>query len=550
MPKRPLRRYTRFLGWIKNDNKGRVMALTTTVKLYDTTLRDGAQTEGISFSATDKVRIAKKLDELGVHYIEAGWPGANPKDIEVFRKLKRARIKSAKIVAFGSTKRPKIKAKNDPNLKALIRAETKVITIFGKSWDLHVKDILKVSADENLDMIRNSIFFLKSKVKEVFFDAEHFFDGYKANQEYAIETLKAAQAGGADCLVLCDTNGGTITSDLFRIIEDVKSKIKEPLGIHVHNDCGMGVSNSIAAVQAGVSHVQGTINGYGERCGNANLVSIIPILKLKLGINCISSLQLKELTEVSRFISETSNMKQAPNQPFVGMSAFAHKAGVHVNAILKNPKSYEHMEPVMVGNRRRLLISELSGKSTILLKAKELDIKLEKGSPKAKRILKLLQSLEHEGYQFESAEASFEVLIKRATKKFKSFFKLEGFRVIIENDNEGNLISEATIKLKVDGKKEHTAALGDGPVNALDNALRKALVDFYPSLDTMHLADYKVRVLDEKAGTAAKVRVLIQSQDEKDSWWTIGVSGNIIEASWLALVDSIEYKLLKTSSEK
>lgn len=525
------------------------MRKLTTVKLYDTTLRDGAQTEGISFSVTDKLRIAGKLDELGIHYIEAGWPGANPKDIEVFRKLKRMRLKNSKIAAFGSTRRPKIKAKNDPILKALIRADTRVVTIFGKSWDLHVKDVLRTTQDENIDMIRDSISFLKSQDKEVLFDAEHFFDGFKADPDYAIATLKAAEEGGAECLVLCDTNGGTITSDIFRIIEEVRAVVKKPLGIHTHNDCELAVSNSIAAVQAGCTHVQGTINGYGERCGNANLVSIIPILKLKLGINCIFELELKSLTEVSRFISEMSNMKQMGNQPFVGASAFAHKAGVHVNAILKNPRSYEHMEPATVGNRRRLLVSELSGKSAILRKAEELDLGLHKDSPKTKRILTLLQDLEHKGYQFESAEASFELLMKRAMKRFKSFFKLEGFRVIVEDDEEGNLISEATIKLKVEDKKEHTAALGDGPVNALDNALRKALREFYPSLDKMHLSDFKVRVLDEKAGTAAKVRVLIQSQDEKNSWWTIGVSENIIEASWLALVDSIEYKLLKDKAK-
>lgn len=519
--------------------------VTNNVKLYDTTLRDGAQTEGISFSVGDKLRIVEKLDELGIHYIEAGWPGANPKDIEVFKKLKRTRLRNSKIVAFGSTRRPKINAKDDQNLKELIRAETKVITIFGKSWDLHVKDILRTTPDENLNMIRNSVSFLKSEDKEVIFDAEHFFDGYKANPDYAIATLKAAIDGGADCLVLCDTNGGTVTSDIFRIVEDVKSRVKKPLGIHTHNDCELAVSNSIAAVQAGCVHVQGTMNGYGERCGNANLVSIIPILKLKLGIDCISDLQLKMLTDVSRFISETSNMKQMGSQPFVGASAFAHKAGVHVNAILKNPRSYEHIEPTKVGNRRRLLTSELSGKSAILRKAEEFDVALQKESPKAKKILTLLQDLEHKGYQFESAEASFELLMKRAMKQFKSFFQLEGFRVIVEDDEKGNLVSEATIRIKVEGKKEHTVALGDGPVNALDNALRKALQEFYPSLDKMHLSDFKVRVLDEKAGTAAKVRVLIQSQDEKDSWWTIGVSENIIEASWLALVDSIEYKLLK-----
>lgn len=515
------------------------------IKLYDTTLRDGAQTEGVSFSVSDKLRIAQKLDELGISYIEAGWPGTNPKDIEVFKELKKLHLKNAKIAAFGSTRRPKISAKDDQILKYLIKAETKVITIFGKGWDLHVRDILRTTLEENLNMISESVAYLKLKNKEVIFDAEHFFDGYKSNPDYALAALEAAEDGGADCIVLCDTNGGTVTSDIFRIITDVKNMVKKPLGIHTHNDCELAVANSIAAVQAGCAHIQGTINGYGERCGNANLISIIPLLKLKLGIDCVSDFQLKELTEVSRFISETSNMKQVSSQPFVGVSAFAHKAGVHVNAILKNPKSYEHIEPAVVGNRRRLLISELSGKSAILRKAEEFNLQLRQDSPKAKKILKLLQDLEHKGYQFESAEASFELLMNRAIKKLKSFFQLEGFRVIVEDDKEGNLISEATIKLKVGKKKEHTAALGDGPVNALDNALRKALREFYPTLDKMHLSDFKVRVLDEKAGTAAKVRVLIQSQDEKDSWWTVGVSENIIEASWLALVDSIEYKLLK-----
>ncbi len=524
--------------------------MTKKVKLYDTTLRDGAQTEGISFSVSDKLRIARKLDELGIHYIEGGWPGANPKDVEFFKKVKNVRFNNAVITAFGSTRRPKVKAKDDIILKGLIKADTKVVCIFGKSWDLQVTDVLGTTLDENLNMIKDSISFLKSKDKEVIFDAEHFFDGYKANPDYALKCLKQAEDGGADSLVLCDTNGGTITSQIFNIVEEVKREINSPLGIHTHNDSELAVSNSIAAVQAGCEHIQGTMNGYGERCGNANLTSIIPILKLKLGVDCISDSQLKELTEASRFISEVSNMKQMPNQPFVGMSAFAHKAGVHVNAIMKNPKSYEHIEPGFVGNKRHLLISELSGKSAILSKAKEMDIELEKENPKTKKILKLIQSLEHEGYQFESAEASFDLLMKRSMKAFKSFFQLEDFRVIVEKKQSGKMTSEATMKLKVGGKVEHTAAVGDGPVNALDNALRKALTSFYPSLKEMHLSDFKVRVLDEKAGTAAKVRVLIQSQDTKDSWWTIGVSENIIEASWLALVDSIEYKLVRDGKKK
>jgi len=516
-----------------------------TVELYDTTLRDGAQTEGISFSVNDKLRIAEKLDEIGIHYIEGGWPGANPKDIAFFKKVKNIKFKNSKIVAFGSTRYPKSNVSNDKTIKGLLESGAQYLTIFGKSWDLHVREVLKTAPEENLAMIEDSIRFLKSKGLFVIFDAEHFFDGYKDNAKYAIETLISAEKAGAERVVLCDTNGGTITSQIFEIIEEVKKEIKTPLGIHAHNDSEMAVANSIAAVQAGVMHVHGTVNGYGERCGNANLISVIANLKLKMGINCISDIALKELTEVSRFVAEISNMKQEDKQPFTGSSAFAHKAGVHVNAILKNPKTYEHVDPERVGNRRQLLISELSGKSSIAEKAEDLNLKLDKDKMHSQKILKVLQDMEHEGYHFESAEASLELLMQRVLKKFKDFFELKDFRVIIEKKERGKVTSEATIKIKVGDKLEHTASLGDGPVNALDSALRKALKDFYPRLSEMHLSDYKVRVLDEKAGTAAKVRVLIQSQDKAESWWTVGVSENIIEASWIALVDSIEYKLLK-----
>ncbi len=514
------------------------------VVLYDTTLRDGAQTEGISYSVTDKLRIAQKLDHLGVHYIEGGWPGSNPKDMAFFKAAKRTRFKNSLIVAFGSTRRANCKVWNDSNVRSLLEADTKVVTIFGKSWDLHVKDVLRVSLDENLKMISETVEYLKSKAALVFYDAEHFFDGYKDNSEYALKTLFAAKDAGADCIILCDTNGGTITSDFVDIVKEVRGRLKGSLGVHCHNDIDMAVANTIAAVQIGCDHVQGTFNGYGERCGNADLVSIIGNLKLKLKADCIPDGKLKELTEASRYIAEISNMKQRENQPFVGNTAFAHKGGVHVNAIMKNPKTYEHIEPHLVGNKRRILVSELSGKTSIILKAKELELDLKKEAPKTRKMLKLLQQLEHEGYHFEAAEGSFELLLKRAFKKYKRFFELGGFRVVVEH-RAGKLISEATIKLKVNNIEEHTAAEGDGPVNALDNALRKALVDFYPTLSEMHLSDFKVRVLDEKAGTASKVRVLIQSQDARDSWWTIGVSENIIEASWNALVDSIEYKLLK-----
>ncbi|MDD5450173.1 MAG: citramalate synthase [Candidatus Omnitrophica bacterium] len=516
------------------------------VMLYDTTLRDGAQTEGVSFSVADKIRIAEKLDELGIHFIEGGWPGANPKDMEFFKRIKKSKIKNSVITAFGSTRHPKSKASYDPVLRGLLAANTRVITIFGKSWDFHVKHVFKIPPDENLKMISDSVAYLKSKGRQVFYDAEHFFDGYKANPAYAKKTLAAAWEAGASTVILCDTNGGTVTSELFKIVEDVKAAFRGEIGIHCHNDSDMAVANSIAAVQAGATQVQGTINGLGERCGNANLISIIANLVLKLDMDCMSRINLKELTEVSRYVAEVCNMKQLDGQPFTGQSAFAHKAGVHINAILKNPKTYEHVDPQLVGNRRRILVSELTGKSGILQKIQELEIDLDKNAPKTKRLLKTLQDLEHKGYHFEAAEASLELFMQRSLKKFKDFFRFEDFRVIVEKQGKG-IKSEAIIKLKVGKHLQHTAALGDGPINALDNALRKALKDFYPGLSGMHLTDFKVRVLDEKEGTAAKVRVLVQSQDKNDSWWTIGVSENIIEASWQALLDSVEYKLLKDS---
>ncbi|OGX41597.1 MAG: citramalate synthase [Omnitrophica WOR_2 bacterium RIFCSPLOWO2_12_FULL_51_24] len=516
------------------------------VTLYDTTLRDGAQTEGISYSVNDKLRIAEKLDHLGIHYIEGGWPGSNPKDMAFFKAAKKLKFKSSVVVAFGSTRRANTRVNRDVNVRGLLEAGTKIITVFGKTWDLHVKEVFRVPLEENLKMISDTVSYLKSKDKSVFYDAEHFFDGYKSNADYAIKTVFAARDAGADCIILCDTNGGTITSEFVEIVKEVLAKLDCPVGVHCHNDCDMAVANSVAAVQAGCVQVQGTFNGYGERCGNADLVSVIGNLKLKLGIDCVSGARLKELTETSRFVAEISNVKQRENQPFVGNTAFTHKGGVHINAIMKNPLTYEHLDPHLIGNKRRLLVSELSGKSSILLRAEalELDLDLTKEAAKTKKILKLLQKMEHEGYHFEAAEGSLELLLKRAFKKYKKFFELEGFKVVTEH--KGNkLVSEATIKVKVNNVEEHTAAEGDGPINALDNALRKALLEFYPTLAEMHLSDFKVRVLEEKAGTAAKVRVLIQSQDAKDSWWTIGVSENIIEASWNALVDSIEYKLLK-----
>ena len=515
------------------------------VKLYDTTLRDGAQAEGISYSVIDKIRIAEELDKFGIHYIEGGWPGSNPKDREFFEKVNKIALKNSEVVAFSMTRRPDTAAKQDNNIAAILKSKAQVITIVGKTWDLHVTDVLKTTLKENLAMISDTVSFLVKKGFVVFYDAEHFFDAYKANKVYALETLFSAQAAGAKTICLCDTNGCTLTTQLFGIIKEVKNKVEVDLGIHCHNDAGLAIANSLAAIEAGVSIVQGTINGYGERCGNADLIPIIANLKTKMGINCVSDLQLKQLTRLSHFVSEISNMRSKNEQPFVGDSAFAHKGGMHINAIMKNPLTYEHIDPSLVGNHRRILVSELGGKTGILLRAKALNYDLTKGDPQTKKILDLVQSLEHKGFQFEAAEASFQILMQKALKKFKNFFELEGFKVVIEKTPDKKIISEAIIKLKVNGIKEHTAAEGDGPVNALDNALRKALKDFYPALAKMHLSDFKVRVLDEKAGTAARVRVLIQSQDEKDVWNTIGVHENIIEASWQALVDSVEYKLLK-----
>jgi 2-isopropylmalate synthase len=513
------------------------------VELYDTTLRDGAQAEGISYSVQDKLRITEKLDALGVPYIEGGWPGSNPKDAEYFRRAKALRLSTAKLTAFGSTRHAATAAK-DANLNALLKAETSIITIFGKTWDLHVREVLRVSPEENLKMIEESVAYLKRHGRTVMYDAEHFFDGYKDNAGYALKTLQAALAGGADTLIFCDTNGGSLPHEVHDVISKLKSQLSVPLGIHSHNDSELAVANALAAVHAGCQQVQGVVNGYGERCGNANLVSLAGLFATKMGLEVLPAGRLKELTETSRFVAEVSNLAQVANQPFVGSSAFAHKGGVHVNAVMKNPRTYEHIEPSVVGNQRKILVSELSGRSSLVLKAQDLAMDLSKETPAAKKLLKLLQKLEHEGYHFEAAQGSLELLLKRELEHLKPFFKLEGFRVIMEK-RDRKLTSEATIKIKVDGVTEQTAAEGDGPVNALDNAIRKALRQFYPTLAQMHLRDFKVRVLDEKAGTAAKVRVLIQSQDEQDSWDTIGVSENVIEASWQALVDSIEYKLLK-----
>ncbi len=515
------------------------------VKIYDTTLRDGTQAEGISLSLHDKLSIAKKLDWFGIDYIEGGWPGSNPKDMNFFKEVKKLKLKNAKVAAFGSTRRAGIKVAEDANVKSLIKAGTDVVTVFGKSWDLHVTDVFKVSLEENLDMVYDTIHYFKKKGKEVVFDAEHFFDGYLANSEYALKVLEAAVDAGADVLALCDTNGGMLPSIIEKVVKSVRAVLDTPIGIHCHNDSDCAVANSVNAVEAGAVHIQGTINGIGERCGNANLTSIMPILQIKLGYKIVPPSKMKKLSELSRYVYEICNMPINDYLPFVGKSSFAHKGGVHVNAMIKNRVTYEHICPELVGNKTRFLVSELSGQSNILIKVKDIDKTIDKKNPKTKRILKKVQDLENEGYQFESAEASFELLMKRELGKYKPSFKLCGFRTIVEKRDDGKLLSEATVKVKVGNKIEHTAGEGDGPVNALDNAFRKALSKFYPVVNKIHLIDYKVRVINGGAGTAAKVRVFVQFRDEKDDWTTVGVSENIIEASWHALVEAIEYKLLK-----
>jgi len=518
--------------------------------LYDTTLRDGTQGEDVSFSVEDKLRVLQRLDEFGIHYVEGGWPGSNPRDIEFFNRAKELKLKHTKLTAFGSTRRAKNKAKDDPNLKALIDAKTPAVTIFGKSWLLHVHKALNVSDEENLEIITDSIAFLKSAGLEVIYDAEHFFDGYKHSRDYALSTLKAAREAGADTIVLCDTNGGSLPHEISEIVTDVCKNIKVPIGIHAHNDSELAVANTIVAVQSGATHVQGTINGFGERCGNANLCSIIPNLQLKLGYNCVSPEQLKQLTAVSHYVSELANLAPRKNLPYVGQSAFAHKGGVHVNAVMKDPTTYEHVSPEVVGNKRRVLVSDLSGKSNIMFKAKELGIELDEKKANVRDIVEDIKQKEFEGYRYEDADGSLELLIKKRMEGWKKFFELGGFKVMIHKESdEEEPVSDALIKVKVGDEIELTAAEGDGPVNALDNALRKALEKFYPQLKNMVLDDYKVRVIDGQAGTAAKVRVLITSRDAHASWNTVGVSPNIIEASWRALVDSIYFYLMKYASQ-
>ncbi|MBW2517191.1 MAG: citramalate synthase [Deltaproteobacteria bacterium] len=522
--------------------------------LYDTTLRDGTQGENITFSAEEKLNIALRLDDNGIHYIEGGWPGSNPRDVAFFDLAKRVKFTQARLAAFGSTRKPGIRPDEDPNLKALLETETPTVTVFGKSWDLHVEQIMGNTLAENLAMINDSVAFLKQHDREVVYDAEHFFDGFKYNKDYALRSLGAAVDGGADFIVLCDTNGGTLPFELEMILEAVQKEVSDfcnrplqnaavRLGIHCHNDCNLAVANSISAVNKGAVMVHGTINGYGERCGNADLTSIIPVLELKMGRRCVSVENLKKLKSLSRYVSETANLVPVNSRPFVGKSAFAHKGGIHVSAIMKAPLAYEHMDPAAVGNKRRVLVSDLAGKSNVEYKAKELGVELGNNGFDSSQIASEIKQLEQEGYQFDSADGSFKILLEKFTDQFQPHFELESFRVTIEKDKDQPCSAHATIKISVNGKEEITAGEGYGPVSALDNALRKALGKFYPDLDTMRLVDFKVRVIDGSRGTAAKVRVLIESRDQNEIWSTIGVSEDIIEASWQALADSFQFKL-------
>ena len=522
--------------------------------LYDTTLRDGMQGENIFFSPQDKVKIASRLDDAGIHYIEGGWPGSNPGAQHFFELAKKMDFKTAKITAFGATRRQGKPVAKDANIQALINSEAPVITIFGKSWDLHVKAIMQNTQKENLAMIQDSVAFLLQHDREVIYDAEHFFDGYKANPDYALKTLEAAVEGGTKCLVLCDTNGGSMPCEIETItrtaIDHFAGSSDLIFGIHTHNDCAMAVANSVTAVHAGATMVQGTINGYGERCGNADLTAIIPILALKMNRNCISSDNLEKLLNLSRFISETANVPPVNSRPFVGKSAFAHKGGVHVSAIMKNPRAYEHMSPEQVGNQRRVIVSEQSGKSNIEYKAKELGVDLGDNGINGHQIVSSIKELEDDGFEFDAAEGSLKLIMEKLTDQFVPHFELESFRVVVEKDKERPCYSHAMIKIRVGNTTEITSAEGDGPVSALDNALRKALATIYPRINDMHLVDFKVRVIDGKDGTDAKVRVLIESRDENNIFSTIGVSEDIIEASWQALADSFQYKLSLDNQDK
>ncbi|MFW6333921.1 MAG: citramalate synthase [Desulfosalsimonas sp.] len=525
------------------------------VLIYDTTLRDGTQGEKINFTALDKLKIARKLDDMGLHYIEGGWPGASAKDWEFFQMAAKESFKNARMAAFGSTHKHGSAPEDDRQLQAVVESGASVGTLVGKSWDLHVEEILGIPLEDNLDMISNSVAYLKKKNLEVHYDAEHFFDGYKENPDYAAATIEAAVKGGADAVVLCDTNGGAPPHEIEEIIGKISGVIQKEadrnvsIGIHTHNDSNLAVANSIIGVRAGATIVQGTINGYGERCGNADLTSILPILKLKMGLHCISDENLAKLQKVSLYVSETANMTPVNSRPFVGKSAFTHKGGLHVDAIMKEPRSYEHINPELVGNKRRVLISDMAGKGNIKYKARELGFPVDENGYDYAEIVNRIKQLEQEGYQYDVADGSLQILMEKLTDRFRPCFELESFRVTVEKEKDRPCHSHAVIKINVDGLEEITAAEGHGPVSALDNSLRKALNNVYGhALDPVHLVDFKVRVLDGRGGTSAKVRVLIETRDEEAIWSTIGVSEDIIEASWQGLADSFQYKLAKTTN--
>ncbi|MBV9384859.1 MAG: citramalate synthase [Chroococcidiopsidaceae cyanobacterium CP_BM_ER_R8_30] len=529
-------------------------ASSNQIWIYDTTLRDGTQREGLSVSIEDKLRIARRLDQLGIPFIEGGWPGANPKDVQFFWQLREEPLTQAEVVAFCSTRRPGITAATDPMLQAILAAGTRWVTIFGKSWDLHVTEGLKCSLTENLAMIQDTIEFLRFAGRHVIYDAEHWFDGYKRNPDYAIQTLEAAITAGAEWLVLCDTNGGTLPHEISGVVRDIVKTVppQTQLGIHTHNDADTAVANALAGVMEGARMVQGTINGYGERCGNANLCSLIPNLQLKLGYNCLQDNQLAQLTQASRFISEVVNLAPDEHAAFVGRSAFAHKGGIHVSAVERNPLTYEHIEPSHVGNNRRIVISEQAGLSNVLAKARTFGIELDKHNPAARQILQRLKDLESEGYQFEAAEASFDLLLREGLGRRQQLFEIKGFQVHCDLAAEVESCKSnalATVKVAVNGQDILEAAEGNGPVAALDTALRKALVNFYPEIASFELADYKVRILDGHSGTAAKTRVLVESRNGHQRWTTVGVSTNILAASYQAVVEGLEYGLLKVREQ-
>jgi len=522
------------------------------ILVYDTTLRDGTQSEDVNFSLEDKLRIAEKLDELGVHFIEGGWPSANPKDLKFFSEISARGLQSSKLVAFGATRRKGLSPGKDEQLKSLARLPVKIATIVGKSWELHIRDVLNTGLDENLKMIRETVDYLVNRGKKVFFDAEHFFDGFRESKSYSLDCIAEAVDAGASLVCLCDTNGGAMPGEVERACREALKLFSVKFGIHAHNDGGLAVANSIIAVEEGAEMVQGTINGFGERCGNADLCALLPNLSLKLHHQTIPRENLKKIRQTSHLVWELTNRPPESHQPFVGDSAFAHKGGQHIDAVLKNSRSYEHIDPGLVGNRRRILVSDQAGQSTILYKAREFGLKLDRNNPVVRAALAEVKKLESQGYEFEGAEASFELLLEKAHQKRKPYFNFKGFRVTDEKRPTDKVAhAEAAIMVEVEGRGvEHTAAEGVGPVNALDNALRKALERFYPSLKQVQLVDYKVRVLPAGQGTASQVRVLVESTDGKDHWGTVGVSDNIIEASWQALIDSVVYKLYKDEKKR